>query len=215
MALLESLQTLTWERAVACGAGAYLLGCFATGYYLVRAATGRDIRTVASGATGARNVSRVLGAWGFWVTVAGDFSKGALAVGAARWFLENDLAAMLALIGVVAGHIWPVQLLGHGGKGVATSLGGLLLLDWRLAVFYAVSFAGLFLLTRRTVLPGLFAFACLPFAAHGWDQNLVKTAGISLLAGCTLLAHRKNFIEEISLLAGRRSLPANPEKPKL
>jgi len=215
MALLEQLQSVAWERATACGVGAYLLGCFATGYYLVRARTGRDIRQVASGATGARNVSRVLGAPGFILTLVGDFGKGALAVWAAGKFCANDFAAGLALLFVMLGHIWPAQLRFQGGKGVATSLGGLLLFDWRLAVTYAVIFAFLFLLTRRTILPGLFTYACLPFAAHGFDHDPVKTTLITLLAGFVLWAHRNNFVEEIPALAAWRGVTANPEDPKL
>jgi acyl-phosphate glycerol 3-phosphate acyltransferase len=215
MALLEQLQSVAWERAAACGLGAYLLGCFSTGYYLVLARTGCDIRRVDSGATGARNVSRVLGATGFFLTVAGDFGKGALAVWAAGKMCGNDFAAALALLAVVLGHIWPAQLRFQGGKGVATSLGGLLLFDWRLAVAYAVSFAFLFLLTRRTILPGLFAYACLPLVAQGFDPDPVRTTVIALLAGLVLVAHRNNFVEEIPALAAWRGATANPEEPKL
>jgi len=214
MALLEQMQSVTWERAAACGMGAYVLGCFATGYYLVLARTGRDIRQIESGATGARNVSRVLGATGFLLTLAGDFSKGALAVWVARRFCANDFATALALLAVVAGHIWPAQLRFHGGKGVATSLGGLLLFDWRLAVAYAVIFAFLFLLGRRTILPGLFAYALLPLVAHGFDHDPGKTTMIVVLAGLVLVAHRHNFAEEIPALAARRSGTAIPGKPK-
>jgi len=215
MALLEQLQSVAWERAAACGMGAYVLGCFSTGYYLVLARSGRDIRQIESGATGARNVSRVLGPWGFILTLAGDFAKGALAVWAAQELCANDFVTALVLLAVVAGHIWPVQLRFRGGKGVATSLGGLLLFDWRLAVTYAVIFVLLFLLTRRTILPGLFAYACLPFAAHGFDHDPVGTTMIAALCALVLLAHRKNLVEEIPAFGVRRPVAHHPEKPKL
>jgi glycerol-3-phosphate acyltransferase PlsY len=195
--------------------GAYILGCFSTGYYLVRARTGRDIRQVDSGATGARNVSRVLGAPGFFLTVLGDFGKGALAVWATRRWCDNEFAVGLALLAVLMGHIWPVQLRFRGGKGVATSLGGLLVFDWRIAVSYAVIFALLFLVTRRTILPGLFAYFCLPFVDYGFDHDPVKTSLVAIMSALVLLAHRANFVEEIPALAARRHVAANPEKPKL
>ena len=44
MTLLEQLESVSWEWAAACGVGAYLLGCFSTGYYFYRARTGRDIQ---------------------------------------------------------------------------------------------------------------------------------------------------------------------------
>ena len=40
MMWIEQLQSANWLRATGCALGAYLLGCFATGYYLVRARTG-------------------------------------------------------------------------------------------------------------------------------------------------------------------------------
>jgi glycerol-3-phosphate acyltransferase PlsY len=215
MTLLEQLDTVTWQRAIACGMGAYLLGCFATGYYFYRARTGRDIRDFESGATGARNVGRAAGALGFFVTLLGDFGKGALAVGLAARFTANELVVAFALIAVVVGHLWPVQLRFRGGKGVATSLGGLVIFDWMLAVAYAVVFALGFLVTRRTILPGLFAYACLPFIAHGLDHDPLRTAGISVLAALVLFAHRRNFAEEIPALAARCQIKPNPEKPKL
>jgi glycerol-3-phosphate acyltransferase PlsY len=215
MALLEQLQSVPWARATACGVGAYLLGCLSTGYYLVRARTGRDIRQVESGATGARNVSRVLGTPGFILTVLGDFAKGALAVWAAGSLCGNDVAAAIALLAVVSGHLWPVQLRFRGGKGVATSLAGLLVLDWRVAVAYAVIFGLLFLATRRTILPGLFAYCCLPFVDYGLDHDPLKTLLVALMSLLVLVAHRNNLVEEIPPLAARRHVTANPEKPKL
>ena len=57
---------------------AYLLVCISAGYLVVILATGRDIRTHASGSTGSRNVVRMLGIWGFLLTLACDAGKGAL-----------------------------------------------------------------------------------------------------------------------------------------
>jgi glycerol-3-phosphate acyltransferase PlsY len=54
---------------------AYPIGCLATGYYLVLFVSGRDIRTVGSGGTGARNVGRVLGWWAALVTLLVDAGK--------------------------------------------------------------------------------------------------------------------------------------------
>src|SRR5688572_6996568 len=117
MTLLDQLQSVSWEWAAACAAGAYLLGCLSTGYYLYLARTGRDIRQFESGATGARNVGRAMGRWGFFLTLLGDFGKGALAVWATHRLCANEVAAAISLLAVVVGHIWPVQLRFRGGKG--------------------------------------------------------------------------------------------------
>src|SRR5688572_4268506 len=104
MAWMEQLQAANAGQAAACAIGAYVLGCFATGYYLVRAVKGQDIRNFESGSVGARNVGRKLGAAGFFLTVAGDFGKGVLAVWAADRFTTDPLLPALALLCVVAGH---------------------------------------------------------------------------------------------------------------
>ena len=214
MPLFEQLAN--WRLASSLVLGAYILGCCTAGYYLVRVRTGRDIRELASGSVGARNVGRVLGWTGFCATLAGDFAKGAFAVWAARHFTTDDRLVTLSMLAVVGGHIWPVQLQFRGGKGVATSLGALLLYDWRQAVAFVIFFACGFLLLRRTVLPALFAFACLPLVAAYWEQSEVPRAvGISILAGLILVAHRKNLIEEISLFVEHRNIDPERNQPEL
>ncbi len=104
--------------------GSYLLGGLCAGYYLVRLAARRDIRAAGSGSAGARNVGRLLGAPGFLGTLLLDAAKGAVAVLAAAHFVAGAWPPALALLAVVAGHIWPLQLGLRGGKGVATAIGG-------------------------------------------------------------------------------------------
>ena len=214
-AWVEQLRSVDWAQMSLCAVGAYLLGCFTTGYYLVRGLKGIDIRTVDSGNVGARNVSRVLGRTGFLLTTIGDVIKGVVAVWAARHLTHDDRYTAVALLAVVAGHIWPVQLFFRGGKGVATSLGALLLYDWRLVVAYVLVFAGGFALTRKTILPGLFAFACLPAAGLWLNHDGWKITFVTVLSLLVLFAHRWNFVEEIPALAARFGLAAKPEHPKL
>ncbi len=103
----------------------YLLGGFCAAYYVVRLARSADIRTLGSGTAGARNAGRLLGAPGFLLTLLLDAAKGALAVWVTTRLVPGPWPASLALIAVVAGHVWPLQLGWRGGKGVATALGGL------------------------------------------------------------------------------------------
>ena len=186
--------------------GAYSLGCFATGYYLVRMRTGLDIRELGSGSIGARNVGRVLGSIGFLVVLLGDLAKGAFAVWAAGHFTKDDRLVALAMLAVVAGHVWPVQLRFHGGKGIATSLGALLVYDYHLALAFIILFVCAYAVLRKTVLPGLFAFACLPLVSVFLDQEHAKIVAMSVLAGIVLVAHRKNVMEEIWNLLERRNV---------
>ena len=73
------------------------------------------------------------------------------------------------MLAVVLGHLWPAQLRFQGGKGVATSLGALLVFDYRVALVFPVLFIAGFALMRKSLLPAMFAFACLPMAA--WLLN--------------------------------------------
>lgn len=215
MAWVEQLQSANWGQMAVYVLGAYVLGCFATGYYLVRALRGADIRDVDSGSVGARNVSQVLGKRGFVLTTLGDIAKGVLAVWGTRHLTGDDRLAGLVMLAVTTGHIWPAQLRFRGGKGVATSLGALLIYDWRLALTYVVVFLGGFALTRKTILPGLFSYVCLPVAAFWLDHDGLNTAVIALLAALVLVAHRRNIVEEFPALAERCGVAAKPEQPKL
>jgi acyl phosphate:glycerol-3-phosphate acyltransferase len=201
---IQQLQSANWHWVTGCVLEAYLLGCFATGYYLVRARTGKDLRQIESGSIGARNAGRVLGRMGFAITLLGDFAKGALAVWLAwEWTRDNHLA-LLALLAVVCGHIWPVQLRLHGGKGVATSLGALLVFDYRIALMFPVLFVLGFVLARKTLLPAMFAFAGLPMTAWFFDCGNFTVAVLAILTAIILFAHRRNLTEEFTALAAAR-----------
>ena len=201
---VQQLQSANWQRVTGCVLEAYLLGCFATGYYLVRARTGHDLRQIQSGTVGARNAGRVLGKTGFAVTLLGDFAKGALAVWIAREWTGDSRLALFALLAVVLGHIWPVQLRFHGGKGVATSLGALLVFDYRVALVFPALFLIGFALARKSLLPALFAFACLPMAAWWLNGDNFTVAMLTFLVALILFAHRRNLTEEFVELAARR-----------
>jgi glycerol-3-phosphate acyltransferase PlsY len=215
MPWIEQLRSADWNRAGCIGLAAYALGCFTTGYYLVRWRTGQDIREVGSGSVGARNVGRLLGWQGFLATVSCDFGKGALAVSGARHFTTDDWLLVLAMLGVVAGHLWPVQLRFRGGKGMATSLGALLIYDWQLAVAFVLFFGGALAVFRKTVLPGLVALACLPFTSLWLGRGAAEVIGCSMLGGLVLLAHRRNLATEIALLLERRHVRPKPDSPEL
>jgi len=224
---IEQLQSANWLRATGCALGAYALGCFATGYYLVRARTGRDLRDIESGSVGARNVGRVLGKSGYLLTVLGDMAKGALAVGfAAEFTNHNQLIMALAVLAVIVGHVWPVQLHFRGGKGVATSFAALLVFDYRVALTILGVFLLGYVITRKSLFPAMFACICLPLA-DGWFHRAGLTATLMTGAAAIILfAHRRNLAEEMTALLARpvlrsgtaeggRDMASKPEHTKL
>ncbi len=110
----------------------YLLGSIPAGYLAGRIA-GVDIRHAGSGNIGATNVTRVLGKrYGYPVFIV-DFLKGLMAVSlsilmekrAQPQSVPTELIGIIAAISCVIGHSFPVWLSFKGGKGVATSMGGL------------------------------------------------------------------------------------------
>jgi glycerol-3-phosphate acyltransferase PlsY len=189
----------------------YLLGCFTTGYYLVRLATGQDIRTLAGGNAGSRNAGRILGAGGFILTFIGDAGKGLLAVYLVQRMGGGHVLATAALIAVTAGHIWPVQLRFRGGKGFATYAGGMLIL-YPSVLVAGLALCGLFYpLLRRTTLAGLAALAGTPLLLviirlrGGVPLAVPELFLYSLLVLQVLHAHRANIQEGIRVLTPRRN----------
>ena len=183
---------------------AYGLGCINTGYYLVRWRTGQDIRQVGSGTAGARNVGRILGGRGALLTFAGDVLKAAAAVGLTRLFNAPDWVSAAAMLAVVIGHIWPIQLRGQGGKGASSAFGGVLALQPLLALVILVVVGLLSLLTRRTTLSGLLTMLAAPLLAWGLAVPTIPLLAICGLVGILLYTHRSNIA---TLWAARRITP--------
>jgi acyl phosphate:glycerol-3-phosphate acyltransferase len=126
-------------------AAAYLVGSVPSGYLLLRAVKGIDVRAYGSHNVGAINVARAGGIWLGLATLAADAGK-ALAVVVVSWSLglsTADVAAAALL--VMVGHAYSVWFLlrdGHfaEGKSVACGLGVLVglavigVLPWALAL---------------------------------------------------------------------------------
>ncbi|MBP7961834.1 MAG: glycerol-3-phosphate acyltransferase [Caldilineaceae bacterium] len=181
----------------------YALGCLTPGYYLVRWRTGQDLRALGSGGVGATNAGRTLGKSGFFITGVGDAAKAALAVGLARWLHPADWVWMLALLAVVAGHIWPMQLGFRGGKGIACGIGGLLIFDPLLFVALLGLFVILYLivlavprlrrLPRNYYLPGVTIILAAPVYAWIMGHSQPAVALIILLVILLLWANLSNM----------------------
>jgi glycerol-3-phosphate acyltransferase PlsY len=122
---------ISWEHAwpylSAAFLGSYLLGTVPFGLLLTHLAGLGDIRAVGSGNIGTTNVLRTGRKDLAALTLLLDGGKGAAAVIVAQAFWGPDMALMAAL-GAVVGHLFPVWLRFKGGKGVATTLGALLAL---------------------------------------------------------------------------------------
>ncbi len=183
----------------------YALGCFASGYYWVRWRTGQDIRKLGSGSVGARNVGRILGAWGFTVTLLADVTKGVVAVALAQQCGVRPDAMIAAILAVVIGHTWPIQLHFHGGKGIATSLGVLLAYDPLIALILAAVFIPIWAIVHSFTLSGMLAFAVSPLLVFLCKLENLEVAAMSLIAIVVLFAHQKNIRDEFARIFAERA----------
>jgi glycerol-3-phosphate acyltransferase PlsY len=140
---------------------AYLLGSIPFGLLLTRAAGLGDIRAIGSGNIGATNVLRT-GRRGLAAgTLLLDGAKGALAVQLAAFLFGAEWMPLACILAVV-GHCFPVWLRFRGGKGVATGLGVLIALDFRMGLAACLVWLAVFSFTRISSAGALSAFAAAP-----------------------------------------------------
>jgi glycerol-3-phosphate acyltransferase PlsY len=184
--------------------GSYLAGSIPFGYLLVRLFRGEDIRRSGSGNIGATNVSRTSPGLGL-LTLLFDALKGLvpvlLASRAASGTEGLQLGALAALAAIV-GHLFPVWLKFHGGKGVATGLGAWLGFAPKSVLVMVVVFVVMVALFRYISLGSVTAAAIFPLAArwrgddHGLPFVLACMSASSLLI---IVKHKANIAR---LMAG-------------
>ena len=137
--------------------GSYLIGSIPSGLIIGKLRR-VDIREYGSGNIGTTNVLRTLGArYGALVLIA-DVFKAVIAVLLARYIIGSPMSEMTAGFAAVAGHDWSLFLKFKGGRGVATSLGGILpMAMWAplAAVAGVVIFIALIALTRYVSLASI------------------------------------------------------------
>lgn len=185
---------------------AYAIGCFTSGYYLVRWKTGEDIRSAGSGSAGATNAHRFLGRRGFILTFLLDCLKGVIVVWLARSLRLRPSVLLLMMIAAVVGHLYPLQLRLRGGKGIATSVGALLAYNYLIVLTLLGLLGVIWLPLRNFVLSGLAAFAVLPLALYLLHFPMADIWGVIAMTGLILLAHRRNISEEARrIIIGRKS----------
>ena len=170
---------------------AYLLGSVPFGIVITRTLGLGDLRKIGSGNIGATNVLRTGNKGAALATLLLDAGKGGIAVALARVIGGED-AAQLAALASFLGHLFPVWLGFKGGKGVATFLGTLLALDWRLGLAACAIWLLSALIGRISSLSALVAAALTPFIAWGLDgSRMALVAGF--MAVLIFIRHRANI----------------------
>ena len=206
----------------------YLLGSVPFGYILVRIFRGEDVRKSGSGNIGATNVARkspVLGV----ITLLLDAAKGAAAVGVALfsfreefidwsyrnvpWYPDHAWTPMpgwggiatimsLAAFFSIVGHMFPVWLKFHGGKGVATALGAFALLAPKAVLVAAVIFLLVVLIFRYVSLGSIIAVAIFPVLAWIFHEHGNSAGALVFMALSSLLIIARHHANIRRLIAG-------------
>ena len=176
----------------------YLTGSVPFAYLLARRA-GIDVRRAGSGNVGAANVLRTAGTGRAILVMALDVTKGVAAVVLAYAFSRSATVAAVTGAAAVVGHIYPVWLKFHGGKGVAVAAGVFSILSPVATAVAAALFLLTVWLTRYVSLGSIAASLALPPAAWLSGEPRVEVLAAAGTAALILFRHRSNLRR---LLAG-------------
>jgi glycerol-3-phosphate acyltransferase PlsY len=156
--------------------------------------TKKDLGKNGSGNLGASNALVLLG-WQAGVLVGvHDIGKGLLSVLLARWlFPELQYAPAAAGVACVLGHIFPFYLKFKGGKGLASYIGMMVALNWKLALVVLVVLVVATLITNYIVAGTVSTIVVFPAATLILTGNLIMVLILCIPTVVMLFKHRENF----------------------
>ena len=141
---------------------AYVIGSIPFSVIVSRLTGAPDPRTIGSGRTGGTNALRAMGPKWALVVVAGDLAKGAVPVLIARAVSDGEPALEAACaVAAVIGSARSIFLRFHGGRGVATGVGTMLVIQPIAVLLAAPVFIGVILITRYVSLGSLLGSAAM------------------------------------------------------
>jgi len=170
----------------------YLTGSVPFAFLLARR-VGIDVRTAGSGNVGAANVLRTTGPWRGVIVMGLDVAKGAAAVLLAYITNAGATLTAFAAAAAVVGHIYPVWLRFHGGKGVAVAAGVFVVLTPLATGLAAVLFLVIVWATRYVSLGSIAATLALPPAAWLTGEPRAVVAAAAGTGVLILFRHRGNI----------------------
>jgi len=178
----------------------YLIGSVPFGLILTRLTGAGDIRSIGSGNIGATNVLRTGRKGLALATLILDALKGAIPVWIAGRYFGPDMAVVAGL-GTVLGHCFPIWLKFNGGKGVATAAGVIIVLTPLVALFSFLVFLVIVRVTNYVSLGSILAAIVTVPLAFFFDQIQAAEFYI-LLAIIIVIKHQENIRR---LIAGSES----------
>ncbi len=187
------------------GVISYLIGSINSSILISRIVTGKDIRESGSGNAGATNMLRTMGKKYAAITLVIDILKGVIAIILAKLAISlgaYQASEYIAAVAVVLGHNFPVFFGFRGGKGVATSLGVVLLLDWRiglctLVIAIAVMAISMYVSLGSVTAAVVFMAAQIAVMLTAQDFDLVRLICVLILGLLLIIRHRSNIVRLI------------------
>jgi len=182
---------------------AYLLGSISFSIIITKKLAGFDVRKKGSGNAGSTNVLRTAGKKAAILSLICDILKGVIAIsisiiaGIIIEGLDKALLVQLAAVFVVIGHTFPIFFGFKGGKGVATALGVLLIINYQIGLICLVFALVLMAITRMVSLGSIMAAVLLPILTLFIHQNYIVEGNYFIfsliLAGIVIFNHRSNL----------------------
>jgi glycerol-3-phosphate acyltransferase PlsY len=134
----------------------YLLGSIPFGLIYTKIAGLGDVRNIGSGNIGATNVLRTGNKQIAAYTLLSDIAKGSIAVLISKKFFNEY--TLLSFLVVYLGHIFPIWLKFKGGKGVATFIGGILIVNYVLGLIFLITWGVIAKIFKISSLSAIIAF---------------------------------------------------------
>lgn len=186
---------------------AYLLGSISFSVIITKKMAGFDVREKGSGNAGTTNVLRTVGKKAAIITLICDILKGVVAIllallaGYIIKGLDNALLVQLAGIFVILGHTFPIFFKFKGGKGIATSLGVLLMINWQIGLICLVFAIILIILTKMVSVGSIVAAILFPVLVIFINQNYIVAESSNwsylifsiIIVLLVILNHRENI----------------------
>ena len=184
------MSRMTWVLIIF----AYLLGSIPSGIVIARLIGAEDPRKSGSGNIGATNVLRTLGKKAAAATLTADVIKGVFPVLIARWLLPAGSPAIyFVAAAAILGHDFSFLLRFKGGKGVATTLGTILVLSPTVALLLLGTWLSVITVTRYSSAGALSAAALSPLLAIVIEGNIQFTLFCVAVAVLLFYLHRENI----------------------
>ena len=185
---------------------AYLIGSINFLVIISKRMAGFDVREKGSGNAGTTNMLRSIGVKAAVITLLCDILKGvvviliAILIGNIVDGLDDALLVQLAGIFVIIGHTFPIFFGFKGGKGIATSLGVLLMINWQIGLICLVFALILMAITRMVSVGSIAAAILFPVLVVFIGQNYIVPVNnwsylifSIIIAILVLFNHRENL----------------------